>query len=391
MPEAVIVDAVRTPIGRAMKGSLAPLRPDETLAYVIDQVLERNPGVDPRGVEEVIAGCGQPQGLQANNIARIAVLLSDKLGQETAGSTISRYCSSGLDAIRAAANHVAVGQGDIYVAAGVEFVSSYNGAQEATRPEDQHDRLKGGDGRPDAFITMGLTAENVAERYGITREEQDALALRSHQRASRAIASGRAREEIAPVVIPQRTGDPVVVDTDEHPRPDTSLEKLAALRPVFRPHGTVTAGNSSGINDGAAAVLLTSADAAERLGLHPLARVVASAVAGVDPAYMGLGPIPATRKVLERTGLRIEDFDVIELNEAFAAQVIPCVRELGIPMEKLNPNGGAIALGHPIGFSGARLVTTLVHELRLRQGRYGLATMCIGVGQGIAIVLERVA
>jgi acetyl-CoA acetyltransferase family protein len=239
--------------------------------------------------------------------------------------------------------------------------------------------------------SMGETAENVAERYGITREEQDAFALRSHQLASRAIATERAREEIVPVIIPRRGGDPVVVETDEHPRPDTSLEKLTALRPVFRTNGTVTAGNSSGINDGAAAVLLTSADAAERLGLHPLARVVASAVAGVDPAYMGLGPIPATRKVLERTGLRIEDFDVIELNEAFAAQVIPCVRELGIPLEKLNPNGGAIALGHPIGFSGARLVTTLVHELRLRKARYGLATMCIGVGQGIAIVLERAA
>jgi len=238
---------------------------------------------------------------------------------------------------------------------------------------------------------MGETAENVAERFGITREEQDAFALRSHQLASRAIATGRARQEIVPVVIPQRKGDPVVVETDEHPRADTSLEKLVALRPVFRPNGTVTAGNSSGINDGAAAVLVTSAGAAERLGRRPIVRIIASAVAGVDPAYMGLGPIPATRKVLERTGLRIEDFDVIELNEAFAAQVIPCVRELGIPMEKLNPNGGAIALGHPIGFSGARLMTTLVHELRLRGGRYGLATMCIGVGQGIAMAVERVA
>jgi acetyl-CoA acetyltransferase family protein len=308
-----------------------------------------------------------------------------------------------MQAVASAAHAIKAGEGDVFIAGGVESMT--RAPFVLGKPETGFPRgdLKLQDTTLGWRFTnpqlaemypphsMGETAENVAERYGITREEQDAFALRSHQRASRAIASGRAAEEIVPVVIPRRGGDPIVVDTDENPRPDTSLEKLAALRPVFRPSGTVTAGNSSGINDGAAAVLLTSADAAERLGLRPLARVVASAVAGVDPAYMGLGPIPATRKVLERTGLRIEDFDVIELNEAFAAQVIPCVRELGIPMETLNPNGGAIALGHPIGFSGARLVTTLAHELRLRQGRYGLATMCIGVGQGIAVVVERTA
>jgi 3-oxoadipyl-CoA thiolase len=399
MATPVIVDAVRTPVGR-YQGILRDVRPDDLAAHVIRELIRRT-GLDPNRTEDVIFGAANQAGEDNRNVARMALLLAG-LPVSVAGQTVNRLCGSGMQAVASAAQAIKVGEGDVLIAGGVESMTRapfVMGKPETGYPRGDlkmHDTTLGWRFTNPHLAemyppySMGETAENVAERYGITREEQDALALRSHQRASRAIASGRAREEIAPVVIPQRTGDPVVVDTDEHPRPDTSLEKLAALRPVFRPHGTVTAGNSSGINDGAAAVLLTSADAAERLGLHPLARVVASAVAGVDPAYMGLGPIPATRKVLERTGLRIEDFDVIELNEAFAAQVIPCVRELGIPMEKLNPNGGAIALGHPIGFSGARLVTTLVHELRLRRGRYGLATMCIGVGQGIAIVLERV-
>ena len=399
MATPVIVDAVRTPVGR-YQGILRDVRPDDLAAHVIRELIRRT-GLDPNRTEDVIFGAANQAGEDNRNVARMALLLAG-LPVSVAGQTVNRLCGSGMQAVASAAQAIRVGEGDVLIAGGVESMTRapfVMGKPETGYPRGDlkmHDTTLGWRFTNPHLAemyppySMGETAENVAERYGITREEQDALALRSHQRASHAIASGRAREEIAPVVIPQRTGDPVVVDTDEHPRPDTSLEKLAALRPVFRPHGTVTAGNSSGINDGAAAVLLTSADAAERLGLHPLARVVASAVAGVDPAYMGLGPIPATRKVLERTGLRIEDFDVIEVNEAFAAQVIPCVRELGIPMEKLNPNGGAIALGHPIGFSGARLVTTLVHELRLRRGRYGLATMCIGVGQGIAIVLERV-
>jgi acetyl-CoA C-acetyltransferase len=384
MPEAVIVDAVRTPIGRAMKGSLASLRPDETLAYVIDQVLERNPGVDPRSVEEVIAGCGQPQGLQANNIARIAVLLSDKLGQETAGSTISRYCSSGLDAIRAAANHVAAGQGDIYVAAGVEFVSSYNGAQEATRPEDQHDRLKGGDGRPDAFITMGLTAENVAERYGVSRARQDEYAQRSQERAVAAQQAGFFDREIVPVQV-----NGAAVSVDDGPRPSSTLEKLASLPPAFREGGTVTAGNSCPLNDGAGAAIVMSEFKAKELGLKPRARVITAATWGNEPEYMGVAPIGATKKALARAGMTIADVDVYELNEAFAAQVIPIAEELGFDYEKLNPHGGAIALGHPFGMTGVRIMTTLLNDLETLDATIGLETMCVAGGQGEAMIVER--
>jgi 3-oxoadipyl-CoA thiolase len=400
MPVPVIIDAVRTPVGR-YNGVLREVRPDDLTAHVIRELIRRT-GLDPNQIEDVIFGAANQAGEDNRNVARMALLLAG-LPVTVAGQTVNRLCGSGMQAVASAAHAVKVGEGEVFIAGGVESMTRAPFVM--AKPETGYPRgeLKMHDTTLGWRFTnphlaemyppysMGETAENVAERFGITREEQDAFALRSHQLASRAIATGRARQEIAPVVIPQRRGDPVVVETDEHPRPDTSLEKLAALRPVFRPNGTVTAGNSSGINDGAAAVLVTSAEAAERLGLRPIVRIIASAVAGVDPAYMGLGPIPATRKVLERTGLRIEDFDVIELNAAFAAQVIPCLRELGIPLEKLNPNGGAIALGHPIGFSGARLMTTLVHELRLHGGRYGLATMCIGVGQGIAMAVERMA
>jgi 3-oxoadipyl-CoA thiolase len=400
MPVPVIIDAVRTPVGR-YNGVLREVRPDDLAAHVVRELIRRT-GLDPNQIEDVIFGAANQAGEDNRNVARMALLLAG-LPVTVAGQTVNRLCGSGMQAVASAAHAVKVGEGEVFIAGGVESMTRAPFVM--AKPETGYPRgeLKMHDTTLGWRFTnphlaemyppysMGETAENVAERFGITREEQDAFALRSHQLASRAIATGRARQEIAPVVIPQRRGDPVVVETDEHPRPDTSLEKLAALRPVFRPNGTVTAGNSSGINDGAAAVLVTSAEAAERLGLRPIVRIIASAVAGVDPAYMGLGPIPATRKVLERTGLRIEDFDVIELNEAFAAQVIPCLRELGIPLEKLNPNGGAIALGHPIGFSGARLMTTLVHELRLHGGRYGLATMCIGVGQGIAMAVERMA
>ena len=386
MPEAVIVDAVRTPIGRAFKGSLASLRPDETLAHVIDAVLERNPGVDPATVEEVIAGCGQPQGLQANNIARIAVLLSDKLGQQTNGSTISRYCSSGLDAIRIAANHIVAGQGDIYIGAGVEFVSRYNGSQEAAHPEDQHDDLKGTNGRPDAFIAMGLTAENVAERYGVSREQQDEYAQRSQERAVAAQLSGFFDREIVPVSV-----NGTQVTKDDGPRPSSTLEKLAMLEPAFKPGGTVTAGNSCPLNDGAAAAIVMSDARARELGLAPRARIITAATWGNEPEYMGVAPIGAVKRALQRAGMSIGDVDVYELNEAFAAQVIPIAAEVGFDYDKLNPHGGAIALGHPFGMTGTRIMTTLLNDLETLDATIGLETMCVAGGQGEAMIVERLS
>jgi acetyl-CoA C-acetyltransferase len=385
MPEAVIVDAVRTPIGRALKGSLASLRPDETLAYVVDQVLERNPQIDPAGVEELIAGCGLPQGLQANNIARIAVLLSDKLSPQTNGSTISRYCASGLDAIRAAANNVVAGQGDVYVAAGVEFVSRFNGAQEGAHPEDQNERLKGDNGRPDAFIAMGLTAENVVDRYGVTRQEQDEYAQRSQERAVAAQESGFFDREIVPVSV-----NGTEVSKDDGPRPSSTLERLQALEPAFRPGGSVTAGNSCPLNDGAAAAIIMSDTKARELGLEPRARIVTAATWGIEPEYMGVAPIGAVKKALQRAGMSIGDIDVYELNEAFAAQVIPIAEEVGFDYEKLNPHGGAIALGHPFGMTGVRIMTTLLNDLETLDGTIGLETMCVAQGQGEAMIVERV-
>jgi acetyl-CoA C-acetyltransferase len=293
MPEAVIVDAVRTPIGRAFKGSLASLRPDETLAHVIDRVLDRNPEIDPATVEEVIAGCGQPQGLQANNIARIAVLLSDKLGEETTASTVSRYCASGLDALRAAANNIVAGQGDTYVAAGVEFVSRYNGTQEDAHPEDRHPDLRGGNGRPDAFIAMGMTAENVAERYGVSREQQDEYAQRSQERAVLAQENGFFEREIVSLAV-----NGSEVSRDDGPRPSSTLERLSGLEPAFKPGGTVTAGNSCPLNDGAAAAIVMSDARARELGLAPRARIVTAATWGNEPEYMGVAPIGAIRKEL---------------------------------------------------------------------------------------------
>jgi acetyl-CoA C-acetyltransferase len=386
MPEAVIVDAVRTPIGRALKGSLASLRPDETLAYVVDQVLERNPEVDPAGVEEVIAGCGLPQGLHANNIARIAVLLSDKLGEQTNGSTISRYCASGLDAIRAAANNVVAGQGDVYVAAGVEFVSRYNGAQEGAHPEDQHEQLQGNNGRPNAFIAMGLTAENVVERYGVTREQQDEYAQRSQERAVAAQESGFFDREIVPVTV-----NGTEVSKDDGPRPSSTLDRLEALEPAFKPGGTVTAGNSCPLNDGAAAAIVMSDTKAAELGLTPRARIITAATWGNEPEYMGVAPIGAIRKALQRAGMSIGDIDVYELNEAFAAQVIPITEEVGFDYDKLNPHGGAIALGHPFGMTGVRIMTTLLNDLETLDGTIGLETMCVAQGQGEAMIVDRVS
>ena len=397
--QAVIVDAVRTPVGR-YNGVLRDVRPDDLAAHVIRELVRRT-ALDPNRIDDVIFGAGNQAGEDNRNVARMALLLAG-LPVTVAGQTINRLCGSGMQAVASAAQAIKAGEGDVFIGGGVEsmtrapFVMAKPAVGFPRGEVRMFDTTLGwrftNPALAEAYepFSMGETAENVAERFDITRAEQDQFALRSHRLASKAIAEGRFRDEVVPVVIPRKDGDPVIVDRDEHPRADSTLEKLAALPPVFRKGGTVTAGNSSGINDGAAAVLVTSAEAAKQLGLEPMARIVASAVAGVDPAYMGLGPIPATRKVLERTGLSIDDFDVIELNEAFAAQVIPCVRELKIPLEKLNPNGGAIAMGHPIGFSGARLVTTLVHELQRREGRYGLATMCIGVGQGIAMIVEAV-
>ena len=345
-------------------------------------------------------GCANQSGEDNRNVARMALLLAG-LPIEVAGQTVNRLCGSGLQAINSAAQAIQTGAGDTFVAGGVEsmtrapFVLSKADTAfgRGMKMEDTTLGWRFVNAKLSAMhhpFSMGETAENVAERYSISRAEQDAFALRSHQRAVAAQRSGRFAEEIVPVTIPQKKGEATVVALDEHPRADTTLQKLAALKPAFRKDGSVTAGNSAGINDGAAAVVMMAASRAERLGLRPRARIVASAVAGVDPAYMGLGPIPATRKVLQRAGLSIADMDLVELNEAFASQSLQCSRELEIDPEKLNVNGGAIALGHPLGCSGARLVVTLLHELERRNGRYGLATMCIGVGQGIATIIERI-
>lgn len=386
MSHAVIVDAVRTPVGRAFKGSLASLRPDETLAFIIDALLERNPGVDPSSVEEVVAGCGLPQGLQANNIARLAVLLSGKLGQETNGSTVNRYCASGLDAIRIAANNVVAGQGDVYIAGGVEFVSRYNAAQEAAHPEDQNEQLQGREpGQPNAYIAMGLTAENVADRYGVSREQQDEYAKRSQDRAVAAQESGFFDKEIVPVTL----ADGTVVSKDDGPRAGTTLEKLGSLKPAFREDGTVTAGNACPLNDGAAASLIMSESRAKELGLTPRARIITAATWGNEPELMGVAPIGAIKKALDRAGMTIGDVDLYELNEAFAAQVIPIADEIGFDYDKLNPHGGAIALGHPFGMTGVRIMTTLLNGLEATGGTIGLETMCVAQGQGEAMIVER--
>jgi acetyl-CoA C-acetyltransferase len=385
MPEAVIVDAVRTPVGRAFKGSLASLRPDETLAFVVDQLLERNPGVDPTTVEELIAGCGLPQGLQANNIARIAVLLSEKLTQTTNGVTVSRYCASGLDAIRAAANAVVAGQGDVYIAGGVEFVSRYNAAQEAAHPEDQNENLQGNNGQPNAYIAMGLTAENVADKYGVSREDQDRYAQRSQERAVAAQEAGVFDREIVPVTL----ADGTVVSKDDGPRASSTYEKLATLEPAFKPGGTVTAGNSCPLNDGAAAALIMSAEKAAELGLKPRARIITAATWGNEPEYMGVAPIGAIKKALDRAGMSASDIDITELNEAFAAQVLPIASEVGIDLDDLNPHGGAIALGHPFGMTGVRIMTTLLNDLETLDKTIGLETMCVAQGQGEALIVER--
>jgi acetyl-CoA C-acetyltransferase len=385
MPEAVIVDAVRTPIGRAFKGTLAGVRPDEMGAFIVDALLERNEEVEPELIEDVYCGVGLPQGLQGFNLARIIVLLSERLPTSVNGATISRYCASSLESIRQAANAVTAGQGDAYIAAGVEWVSRYNEAIEGARPQDQNERLRGGDGRPDAYISMGLTAENVAERYEVSRADMDKYAQRSQELAVRSQGDGYFDREIVPVTL----SDGIQVAKDDGPRPNSTLEKLAELDPAFKEGGKVTAGNSCPLNDGAAAVLVMSETKASELGLRPRARIITAATAAIEPEYMGVAPIGAIRKVLDRGGMSIGDVDTVELNEAFAAQVIPIMDECNIPLEKLNPHGGAIALGHPFGMTGARIMTTLLNGLETDDKTIGLETMCVAGGQGEAMLVER--
>ena len=384
MPEAVIVDAVRTPIGRAFKGSLTQVRPDDLGAHVVDALLDRNPQVDPSSVEDLICGCGLPQGEQAYNVGRIIGLLS-RLPDTVTGTTVHRYCASSLQAIRMAFHGIKVGEGDTYIAAGVECVTRVGPNSETMLPDTQNEKLNGEDGRTNAYIPMGLTAENVADRYDVSRADMDAYAKRSQDRAVAARDGGFFDREIVAVDLP----DGGSVDKDDGPRPGTTVEKLAELKPAFREDGRVTAGNSCPLNDGAAAVLVMSDERARELGLEPRARIVASATSGLEPEMMGVAPIEAIRRVLDRAGMTIGDVDVVELNEAFAAQVLPIADEVGIDMEKLNPHGGAIALGHPFGMTGARIMTTLLNGLETDDKQIGLETMCVAGGQGMAMVVER--
>jgi acetyl-CoA acyltransferase len=402
MPDAFICDAIRTPIGR-YAGALAALRPDDLAALPLAALKSRNPGVDFTAVEDVVFGCANQAGEDNRNVARMALLLAG-LPERIGGSTVNRLCGSGMDAVAIAARAIKAGEAELMIAGGVESMTRApfvmgKSAEAFGRSAEIFDttigwrfvnpRMKATHG----IDSMPETAENVAAEHRVSREDQDAFALRSQQRAGRAIASGRFAEEIVPVAIARRKGEPLLVAQDEHPRPDTTAEALARLPAPFRKEGgSVTAGNASGVNDGACAMFVASEGAARAHGLTPRARVVATAVAGVPPRVMGIGPAPAARTVLAKAGLRLADMAVVELNEAFAAQALAVMRDLGLADDAphVNPNGGAIALGHPLGMSGARLVQTAVAELHHRGGRYALATMCIGVGQGIAMILERV-
>jgi acetyl-CoA C-acetyltransferase len=385
MPEAVIVDTLRTPIGRAFKGSLAQLRPEETGAYVVDQLLERNPGLDPALVEDLICGCGFPQGLQGFNVARIISLLSEKLPQTVTGVTVARYCSSSLDAIRQAGNAIKAGEGDVYIAAGVEWVSRFNERTEAAGAEDQNENLKGNNGQPNAYIEMGKTAVNVANHYGVSREDMDKFAQRSQELAVKSQEEGFFDREIVPV----KLADGTEVSKDDGPRASSTLEKLSELPEAFG-GGGVTAGNSCPLNDGAAAVLVMSDTKAKELGLTPRARIVTAATWGNEPEYMGVAPIGAIRKALDRAGMTIDNVDAVELNEAFAAQVVPIMDECGIAIDKLNTHGGAIAPGHPLGMTGARITGTPLNTMETDDHQIGLETMCVAGGQGNAMIVERI-
>ena len=411
MKEVVIVDAARSPIGRH-NGALSTVRPDDLLAEVLKALMDRT-GVNPSLVEDVYAGCGNQAGEDNRDVARMSSLLAG-FPVEVSGVTVNRNCSSGLEAVNLAAKSIVVGEAEVFVGAGVECMSRAPWSlPKPERPQPVgHPQIwdttvgwRYNNPKLDALypiISLGETAENIAEEMGITREEQDVFALESHRRAVAAINAGKFKDEIVPIAVPQRKGPPRIVDTDEHPRYkvvdgqyvlDTSMEQLARLRPAFRAGGTVTAGNASGINDGAAALLLMSADRARQLGLKPMARWIGSAVAGVDPGVMGYGPVPATQKLLKRQGLGLDDIGLIELNEAFAAQALGVMRRLGMRHEITNVNGGAIALGHPTGCSGARILTTLLHEMKRRAPHekrpyYGLATLCVGVGMGTSTIVE---
>jgi acetyl-CoA C-acetyltransferase len=406
MTEAYIVATARSPIGRARKGSLAGIRPDDLASQMVEAVLRRVPALDPARIDDLMVGCGQPAGEQGMNIARIVAILAGLDG--VPGTTVNRYCSSSLQTTRMAFHAIKAGEGDVFVSAGVESVTHYARGSadffphrvENPRFDDAIERTNartGGGARawtdpradgglPDPYIAMGQTAENVARMRGISRGEQDAFAARSQQRAEAAIADGFWAREIEPVVLPDGTA----VSADDGPRPGVTLEGLSGLDPVFRPDGTVTAGNCCPLNDGAAAVMIVSDRIVDELDLQPLARIVSTGVSGLSPEIMGLGPVEASRQALVRAGLRIDDMDLVEINEAFAAQVIPSARELGIDEERLNAFGGAIAVGHPFGMTGARITATLINGLTTTGGRYGLETMCVGGGQGMAMVLERV-
>jgi acetyl-CoA C-acetyltransferase len=404
MPEAVIVDAVRSPIGRAFKGSLTGIRPDDLGAYVVDALLDRNPDVDPGSVNDIIVGCGLTQGEQGYNIGRAIAMLS-RLPVHVTGATVARYCASSLNAIAIAADAIKAGNADTYIAGGVEHVSrvgmwSENGlpqlfdALQAQAPEGMKEnlpmpswknpKLNGEDGRPDLYIDMGQTAENVAERYDVKREDMDHYAQRSQELAVQSQESGFFDNEIVPIEF-----NGTSVSKDDGPRASSTYEKLAELKPAFRENGRVTAGNSCPLNDGAAAALLMSDERASELGLKPKARVLGWATGGLAPELMGVAPIEAVKNVLRKVGMTIDDIDAVELNEAFAAQVIPIMDEVGIPLEKLNTHGGAIALGHPFGMTGARIMATLLNVMETDDKQIGLETMCVAGGQGFAMVVER--
>jgi acetyl-CoA C-acetyltransferase len=402
MPEAVIVATSRSPIGRAFKGSLVDLRPDDLTAQIVRAVLAKVPELDPAEIEDVILGNGQPAGEAGYNLARVVAILSGLV--EVPGVTVNRYCSSSLQTIRMAAHAIRAGEGDVFVAAGVETVSRFDRGRADGIPGTHNElfaeaegrsaeRAEGGQGPwtppiglPDIYIAMGQTAENVAELENISRLEMDEFGVLSQKRAVANVENGFFEREITPVTLPDGT----VVSNDDGPRPDTTLEKLAQLKPVFRPDGRITAGNACPLNDGAAAVVVMSDRRASELGLRPLARIVASGVSALDPEIMGLGPVEASRQALKRAGMSIDDVDLVELNEAFAAQVLPSARSLGIPIEKLNVHGGAIALGHPFGMTGARIMATLLNGLEAEDKTVGLETMCVGGGQGMAMIVERI-
>jgi acetyl-CoA C-acetyltransferase len=405
MPEAVIVATARTPIGRAMKGSLVNCRPDDLTGDIVRTALGKVPELDPAEVEDLILGCGQPAGESGYNLARVAAVLAGL--DDVPGVTVNRYCSSSLQTIRMAAHAIRAGEGDAFVAAGVETVSRYGGGFSDGGPHNAKfadaeartaERAAGGqgdwtpaEGLPDVYIAMGQTAENVAEREGVTREEMDEYAALSQQRASKSLENGFWEMEITPVTTTDAEGNTITVTQDDGIRPGTTVEKLSGLNAAFRPGGSVTAGNACPLNDGAAAVIVMSDTRAAALGITPLARIVSSGVTGLNPEIMGLGPIEASRQALARAGMTIDDIDLVEINEAFAAQVIPSAKHLGIDWDKLNVNGGAIAVGHPFGMTGARIMTTLIHGLTEADKTFGLETMCVGGGQGMAMIIQRLS